>query len=167
MPAALAIPAIATVGAAAIGATASGIGAAKASNAAKEAARIQSASADKALAEQKRIFDLQRGDRAPYLAASTAALGNLGQLAGRNQYMALPAQQLGASSPQMASSAMNPSNQVGTLDQLGNASPGPQMPQNGAMAQAMGVFRAPDGETRSFPLSMEAQLIAKGAKRVQ
>lgn len=133
-------------------------------NATKDAAKMSSASADKALAEQRRIFDLQRSDRQPYVDVSLGALGNLKNLAAQPQYMQLPAQKLGASSPTMPRQAapMAPM-PTGALGQLGQAQPA------AAASQAMGLFQAPgpDGETREFPLSMEPQLIAKGARRVK
>jgi hypothetical protein len=154
MPVAAAIPLIA----AGVSGLFSLFGGKQQSNATKAAANIQAASSDKALAEARRIFDLQRSDRQPYVDQSLKSLGQLGQLSNMGSYMQLPAQRLGASSPgSMPMSQMN----MGALGQ-------PAQPQ-GAPAQGqqpMGMFRAPDGETRQFPLAMEQQLVAKGVQRV-
>ena len=127
-------------------------------NATKDAAKTQAASSAAALAEQKRIFDLQRADRAPYVAASLGALGQAQNLAGQSHYMPLPAQRLGASSPQMPAQMA-----TGALGQLGQF-PQTQTPQVGN--QPMGLFRAPDGSTKQLPLSLESRLTAQGVQRI-
>ncbi len=138
-------------------------------NATKQAAATQAATSAAALAEQKRIFDLQRADRAPYVSASLGALGNAQNVASMGHYMPLPAQQLGASSqpaplgpPQMGmmpnSQSMSPKMMLGQLGQ-------PQQPQGGN--EPMGMFRAPDGSTRQLPLRLEQELATKQVRRIQ
>jgi hypothetical protein len=60
-----------------IGAAGAIAGSAIASHGSQQAAQTSSDAAQKALDEQKRVFDIQQANRAPYLAASQAALGNL------------------------------------------------------------------------------------------
>jgi len=67
-----------------IGAGASVGGAAIASHGQSEAAKLQAAQDDKALALQKEMFDLQRSDTAPYRALGVGAIGNLAYLGGIN-----------------------------------------------------------------------------------
>ena len=62
---------------AAIGAGASLLGGAMQSNAASNASNQQSAATDASIAEQRRQYDLTRGDSAPYREAGTKALGQL------------------------------------------------------------------------------------------
>jgi hypothetical protein len=52
------------------------------SDASKEAAQIQAASADKAISEQRRQYDLSRSDMAPWMASGRSALSRLDQLLG-------------------------------------------------------------------------------------
>lgn len=60
------------------------LGGGSADKAAKDAARIQSASMDKAIAEQKRQFDLTRGDFLPWQETGKKGLAQLGDLVGVN-----------------------------------------------------------------------------------
>jgi len=130
-------------------------------NATKDAAKLQADASAAALAEQKRIFDLQRADRQPYVNASLGALGQAQNLAAQSHYMPLPAQQLGATSPV----AQTPSPMaIGSLGQLGqSAAPAPSQ----GSGEPMGVFRAPDGSMRRMPLSLEPELAAKRVVRIQ
>ena len=151
------------VAAAGIAAAAGLIGAGISAHSAGSAAKTQSDAAAAALAEQKRIFDLQRADRQPYVNASLGALGQAQNVAGMSHYMPLPAQRLGASSqPAPMAPQMPPQGQPMALGQLGQST---QPPQGGN--EPMGLFKAPTGETKSFPLRLQQQLEAKGAMRVQ
>ena len=80
MPAAVAIPAIASV----VGAIGGGLISA---HGASSAANTAAASSNKALDIQKQVYDQQRSDNAPYLASGTAALGRLGELANQSHYI--------------------------------------------------------------------------------
>lgn len=143
------------VAAAAIGAGASIIGGAESSRASKNAAQIQADSAAKALAVQQQVYAQNQANRAPYLAAGQQAVGQLGQLAGQNTRMNLPASYgpYGNSSPSSA-------------PQIGS----PQTPQPPAPPQAPGsqgplvTVQAPTGETQDFPMNIAQQLVAKGAR---
>lgn len=54
------------------------------SSAAKQASQVQAQSADAGIAEQRRQFDLNRSDNAPFLTTGTNANARLGQLLGTN-----------------------------------------------------------------------------------
>lgn len=58
------------------------LGGKAAASASKKATKAQVEAANKAIAEQQRQFDLTRSDYAPYLAAGTTGLGQLGDLIG-------------------------------------------------------------------------------------
>lgn len=152
------------VAAAAIGAGASLLGGAINARQSGKAVDAQTNSANQALAEQKRIFDMQQAQRAPYLAQSQQSLGQLGQMASQQRQMALP--------PAYSGGGMRSLSQLGQpqrpipsqgLPQATQATQGPQAPQPN---QPMGLFEAPTGERRPFPLSMQAQLESHNVKRV-
>lgn len=154
--AAAAAPALFTAGAT----VASGLGGALiGSHSAGNAANIQATAAQKALDVQKQIYDQQRADRAPYLAASTGALGSLGQLAQKPQYMAMPAQRLGASSP--TAPAMPSS-----LGQLGQAPPMAAAPDNGAPAGMVTVQDPQSGQQMHIPQQNLQTALSRGLKQV-
>lgn len=70
-----------TAGAGLLGNVIGGKGAAKS---AKQAARIQAAASDRAIAEEKRQYDTTRTDFMPYLDTGKLGLGGLGDLVGVN-----------------------------------------------------------------------------------
>ena len=63
-----------------IGAGASLIGGAMSADAAEDAARMQSDAADRQMAEQRRIFEIQNKQQAPYRGAGYTALNQLGSM---------------------------------------------------------------------------------------
>lgn len=143
------------------------------SHAAGNAADVQAKGAADALAEQKRIFDLQTAQRKPYLDASTAALGNLQNLASRPMQGAPAPYQWGGYNRPMAPAAPP----AGNLGQLAFA-PGvtPQMaprPASGPQGPAqmgrepMVTLAAPDGTIQQVPQSQEQHFLSRGARRVQ
>ena len=123
---------------AAIPAIGSAVGAKLNSNAAKDAAKIQADSAQKALDERKRLFDIETANRKPYLDASMAALGRLGQSAG--QPMNLPAAYQNPYAPKPQGGGF-----AGMLGQMGQMAPrqGGMQPQGGWMPQGQNVTSAP------------------------
>lgn len=161
-----------------VGAVVSGIGGALVNKgASKDAAKMQTDAANQALAEQKRIFDLQRADRAPYLAQSQAALGSLGQLAGQGRTMPLPGpsnfggppnlaqmgQPQGAPPPSMPRPGMphGPMAPPQGPPQGGQMPGGPTPPMGGLV-----TLKAPTGEVMQVPAQMADSLIQRGAQRL-
>lgn len=160
--AAAAAPALFTAGAAA----AAGIGGALiGSHSAGSAAKTQAASADAALAEQKRIFDIQQAQRAPYLAASQEALERAKTMAAAGRNPALPAQVNRFAGGSLGAYAM-PQQAQGP-----QGMPSPQMPA-GLPAQVptdggMVMLEAPNGQRANVPANQVEAAIQRGARRVQ
>lgn len=161
------------VAAAAIGAGASLLGGAINARQSGKAVDAQTNSANQALAEQKRIFDMQQAQRAPYLAQSQQSLAQLGQMVSQQKQMQLPPaytgggmrslSQLGQPMQPLPQRPMPPPMPQGQPP-MGQPSPSAQVPQT--PNQPMGLFEAPTGERRPFPLAMQAQLESHGVKRV-
>ncbi len=178
MPASLAIPLI--LGGAST--ATSLIGGKMASNAAKDAAATQVASADKALALQKQQYDASQARVAPYVAAGQQSLGRLSNLLTPNaqgQYMPLNSPQATPQPQPAPGSQLQPSlGGLGGPGPLGTSSLAslgqPSMPGNGRNGAMMGqmtqnsgmiTMRAPDGSTKQVPASEEAHWASKGAVR--
>lgn len=169
------------IGLGAAGAASSVYGAKKASDASKDAARIQVGSADKAQQFNERVYGDQKQLMAPYIqggqesfarlmqqhwgtplpAGAAPSAGNstvLAQQAG----MALPRPPQGSQMPQggqpMTLGAMQ--SQAGGGPSQGQSMPGapPQEP--------MVLMESPDGERRPVPQSKVALAEQRGAKRV-
>lgn len=156
MPAAIAVPLI--VGGATAGASIAG--AKMASNAAKNAAKTQTAAADrsaqlqydlgnKSLDMQRQMYEQGRADMAPWRNTGQAALGQLSSRMGLGGGMSL-----GGGAP-----AGQPP--MGGGMTLGG------MPQGGYQRPQMVRMVAPTGEQKEVPLAMVSHLEARGARRVQ
>lgn len=162
-PAAIAIPAI-------IGAGASLVGAKMSSNASQDAAKTQSAAADKALAAQQQGYQTQRADFSPYLQAGTAALGRLGQTAG-TYTGGMPAPQ--APRPGLGQLGTPPPSMPTTMSAMPSVPSGQMPPPQGrAMAgmtpPAGGLItvQAPTGETAKMTQAQAQMAVQKGARIV-
>lgn len=109
------------------------------SNASKDAAKIQADSAQKALDERKRLFDIETANRAPYLAASQKALAELGSRA-TPPPMAMPSSYQNPYAPKPQGGGF-----AGMLGQMGQMTPrqGGMQPQGGWMPQGQNVTSAP------------------------
>lgn len=150
------------VAAAGIGAASSLIGGLINSHSAGNAANAQTSAANQALTEQKRIFDLQQAQRAPYLAQSQQALGQLGQIAGQQHAMTLPAAYTGGG--------------MRSLGQLGQPAPASAVPMpiqapNGPTPTPIGAsdlvtVQAPTGQTAQIPRAQLQMALSRGAKQV-
>lgn len=120
------------------------------SNASKNAAGIQSAAADKALAVNQGVY-------APYLAATPGALSNL------QNRLNTPQQTFGgATAPVPGLSRLAGAPQTG----MNSTTPGSPAVASAAPPQALWTVKAPTGETMQLSPAVAAQAIAKGAQRV-
>lgn len=138
MPAAVAIPLItsaATAGTQLIGAK-------MASNSAKNAAKTQEASANKAIDLQRQIYGQQEQRLSPFVSAGQQAVQSLGQLGQQRAPMFNAQQPGGGFTPQ-------------SLGQMG------QKPMGG-----MVNMRGPDGRVRPVPAHMVDQAKAMGGQIV-
>lgn len=141
----------AMLAAGAIGGGASLLGAKKAADASKSAAKIQSASADKVMAANDRVYHDQRQLMNPYVQMGTQAFANMQRMAGGQPMsigQAMSSPQGGYQAPQPPQGGMS----------LGSA----LAPQGGGMVKVA----SPDGEVREFPQAMAQQLVAKGGRIV-
>jgi hypothetical protein len=121
-------------------------------NAAKNAAKTQSAAADKSLAFQQGIYGQQQQNFAPYLAQGQNAVQQLGQRAAQPSPTFQPGRPTSFQSP--------PQTPMASLGQ----------PQQGMAPQGaqggLWTIQAPDGTTKQLPAQMAQQFVARGAKRV-
>lgn len=153
MPAAVAVPLIAT--AASTGASL--IGAKMSSNAAKDAAKIQNQGATQAMGVMRDVY-------APYVNAGHGVMGTLGKLTtpGPNERYLGDVPQFPVRSATAAPMAVPRAGGVrsGTMGDL--------MPRRQPMAMGGGTIRlrAPNGEEGEFPPHLAEQYIARGAMRV-
>lgn len=123
----------------------------------KEAARIQQEAADRALAEQKRIYEQSRSDSAPYRQMGITSLNRLYEGLGLTPAQLPPdmpsAPQTPASAPTQAPSAPPPTAPT-------------QAPTNlNALAQPV-TMKTPDGRTLQIPPEHVAEATQRGAVRV-
>jgi hypothetical protein len=144
------------------------------SNAAKDAARIQSQSADKAAGMMNQAY-------APYLQAGASSMGMLGRLTGAPAAARYASEPL----PPAAGMPMQPRPQRPPMPQgpistgmgpqgpvmMGGRPPmpgGPPMWQPGGMNQMGQMVRlvSPDGEERDVPAYLADSYISRGARRV-
>lgn len=160
MPAAVAIPLIA-------GAGASVAGSAIQAHSAKNAAKTQAQSADKALAFNQRVYDDQMRMVNPYVQFGTQSLGNLGRMAATpfseqtNGYVQAAQ---GGGIPSFQQGMSNPAQGL-SLGSMGAPQGGPMAPQGGGQ---MVRLRAPNGEMAQFPMGHPniQRALAAGAQRV-
>lgn len=161
---------------AAISAVGSLFGAKKGSNAAKESANIQTDFAQKALDEQKRVYDLERADEQRQRDARAGIFDQYGTNPGTfqgnlpNPYGMSDAQAAAMRGPQgdMGRPAnpgkMLPPSQPGTGERT---LPIGQGPRNGAHGPGMGkptvTLQAPTGEIMDVDIDQAPALIQKGA----
>jgi hypothetical protein len=154
----------------AVGAATSLAGAKMASSASKNAARMQSAAADKALAVNERVYRDQQALFNPYVQGGTQALAQMQQMAGGMPQRPGPQQPMSLGSamgarpmPGMAGamslgSAMAP--------QRAKALQAPTM-DGGPQAGGMVLVASPDGsETMEVPRDVAQQLVARGGQIV-
>lgn len=148
------------------------------SNASKDAAKIQADSAQKALDERKRLFDIETANRAPYLAASQKALGELGNRAAPPP-MAMPSSYQNPYAPKSTAAPMGSAPMLGQMGQMtprqGGMQPqgqpmqgSPMTPQN-AQQPAGGdlvTVQAPNGQTARLPRQQADMAVQKGARIV-
>lgn len=146
------------------------------SNAAKDAARIQSQSADKALAFNRDLYADQRSMVAPYVTGGQTAFNNLmaryGNAGNPIPGYADPNARFGDATslmhPLVSSSRPRPMGAPATgtavprglsLGQMGS------VPNQAGMAQPapMVTLRAPTGEVKAVPSHLAQQFIARGA----
>jgi len=153
MPFPLAIPL-------AISAFSSIFGAKKQADSAKDAAKLQAASADRAAGVARQVYLDQMRGMEPYAAAGRGAASTLGALmtAGvpftPDRQQALANQH--AAPPSWMTSAAPPAPSGGTLGSLAG------MPASGGMVR----LQAPDGSVRMVPGDQVGPLLARGARRV-
>lgn len=187
MPAAIAIPAI--IGAAGVGAQA--IGARNASNAAKDAARIQGQSADRAQAFNERVYGDQQQLMSPYVKAGSDSLARLmaqhwgtqppagmSPSGGSSAMLSnaargfIPQQGPFSGAPQAQPGGGNPNSLAAMQGGGGQQMPpqGAPMPQGGPMPPQgggqMARIQKPDGGVVMVPDAMVEQALANGGKRV-
>lgn len=140
-----------------IGAGTSLAGAGIASHGQTKAAELQAASADKALAELKRQYELQREDLAPYRNLGAGAVGNLSYLGGIAP-PTLPAQAAPQASTALASlgapHGTNPTNAPVT---------GQAMPRPGVQ---MVKVRSPSGQIGDVPAHLLPKALQAGGTQV-
>jgi len=184
MPLATLTPAAATMLAAGVTTAGSLVSGKLGSNATTDAAKIQADSAQKALDEKKRLFDIETAQRKPYLDASQSALGRLGSQAGNIGPMAMPGAYQAPQNPyaprQMAPQSGNPYGaMLGQVGQMGQMTPrqggmAPQgqpmqgQPQGGPQAPQgdMVTVQAPNGQTARLPRQQAEMAVQKGARIV-
>jgi hypothetical protein len=187
MPAAIAIPAI--IGAAGVGAQV--VGARNASNAAKDAARIQGQSADRAQAFNERVYGDQQQLMSPYVKAGSDSLARLmaqhwgtqppagmSPSGGSSAMLSnaargfIPQQGPFSGAPQAQPGGGNPNSLAAMQGGGGQQMPpqGAPMPQGGQMPPQGGgqmvKLQGPDGSTRDVPAQLADQFIARGARRI-
>lgn len=170
-----------TIGAIAAGAGTSIYGATKAAGAQKDAAQTQAASADKALAIQKQMYEQQRTDLSPYRAAGQGAVGKLSYQLGVPGFEKGPMAQM-APTPVAGSVGFGTGGTPGAVAVNGQNAPiaqqaagaltpyltnGPQMPQPPQAPGATVMLRAPNGMTKAVPQEQAPYFISKGAQPVQ
>ena len=163
MPTAVAVPLIG----AGIGAAASLGGAKLNSNAANSAAQIQAQTAQKALDEKKRLFDIEQAQRAPYLAASQSALGRLGAQSGSSGPMALPAPYQAPQNPyaRFSQSPQQPQPMMGMAPQQGTAPQTAAAPMN-TPAGMVTVQDPQSGRQAHIPQAQLQTALSLGLKQV-
>lgn len=167
------LPAIVPIVApAAISAIGSLFGAKKQSNAAKDSANIQTDFAQKALDEQKRVYDLERADEQRQREARANIFGNYGTDPGTFQGN-LP-NPYGMSDDQTAA-MRGPQGNMGNPGNPGKFLPQPQpqaggartLPVRGTQGPGLGkptvTLQAPTGEILDVDLDQAPALIKKGA----
>jgi hypothetical protein len=121
-------------------------------NAAKNAAKTQSAAADKSLAFQQGIYGQQQQNFAPYLAQGQNAVQQLGQRAAQPSPTFQPGRPQSFQAP--------PSMPMASLGQP-NA---PMAPQG--QSEPLWTIQAPDGTTKQLPAAMAQQFVSRGARRM-
>ncbi len=155
-----------------IGAGTQLIGANIAANASTDAANIQAQTAQKALDQQEKIYEQQRGDLAPYRAAGQGSIGKLSYGLGVPGFEGGPVYK--APLPTLASPAGAPVTQTGPNNYLstgGQQSTPPTAQTNqgynklGQPIPATGTatVRAPTGEQKVVPAGEVAYWVSKGA----
>lgn len=146
------------------------IGAGKSSDAATDASRMQSASADRALQVQRETRDQQRQDRSGYLAAGNQAVKYLGDYLGGQQNVAMP----GAYSSPYAGAQhtlggyVNPARAA-----VGSAYPptpqgpqGPAQPSDGGPYSMVQMVYPQTGERANVPMAQVKHYQQRGAQVV-
>jgi hypothetical protein len=156
-----------------------------AADASKDAAQTQSESADRAMAEnrrvydqsagiQKQVYDTTRADLAPYMAVGGGAMGNAGSMVGLS-----PGAGGGTSIASMANGVTAPGQMIGAGQSV-DPGPSKEVPQvKAAMANQSGyqqgekrggsravLLRSPDGEIRAFPEDQAEVYVSRGAQRL-
>lgn len=161
----------ALLAAGALSAGANMVGAKKGADASKDAARIQSQSADRAMGVMRDVYGQQMGMVRPYVDAGTQSLAAMMQRYG-NAGTAMPGHQPGPAYVPMGPGGVRPP-QVGPHPNLGAgqqtmgslASMRQPQPQGGGSQVVM--MQSPDGDVRPVPAHMVAQVEARGGRRMQ
>ena len=153
------------------------IGGKLAANATRDSAKIQAESAQRALDQQKEMYDLYRSDSAPYRSAGYSSLGAMSNLLG------LPDPGMPTAPPptmQQRRDQAVPAIANGVKSALsswfggGQPNDGPGLMANvkafgataGQPTDSSYVIAAPDGQTKEVPREELAHWISKGAKVV-
>lgn len=152
---------------------ASVVGGKMASNSAKNAAKTQTASVDKAQQFNEKAWQQQQAALAPYQQAGQSALGSLMTRFGgkplENSYappgqFARPPQGAGPLTAAMGS-PQGPPAAPGQPAASGGQPPGAPMPP-GAPSEPMVLMAGPDGSQKQIPQSRVPDAMARGARRV-
>lgn len=135
-----------------------------AAHGASEAAKTQSAAADKSLAFQQGIYDRQAQNFAPYLQQGQQSLGRLGQMAATPGPMFQPGQPQGGFQMPQNPAQVAPGTAM-SLGAMGQAAAG-QGASQGSQGSGMVLMQAPDGSQKRVPASYVAKFQQEGARVV-
>jgi len=146
------------------------IGAKKQSNAAKDAAKIQQAAADKVAGINRGVYQQQMAGMEPYAAVGRSSVNTLGRLLQPGvpytpqMQMADAQRQYNAPPPWSMTPGEGP--QTAVPRATGPRAGAPSAPPGGGGYGDTVMLRAPNGSVRSVPADQAQQFIAKGAVRV-
>jgi hypothetical protein len=152
-----------------ISAAANLIGAKKSADAAKDAAKLQTAAVDKAQAFNQQAYNDQKAALQPYVEFGTNSLAGLQRQYGNGQPLINRFAPTGMTNTGQASyalpNALAPTASGMTLaamQQQAQQQPSPAAPMGGGSVK----LQAPDGEVRDVPVHLAGPLMARGARRV-